>query len=73
MLDKADYETEIAPLLNLDLLKKKKLANLNKDQFSQLNKKEKSLVLPLLDQKLRDYISLRPIIPVRQKEHYQRG
>lgn len=73
MLDKADYETEIAPLLNLDFLKKKKLANLNKDQFSQLNKKDKSLALPLLDQKLRDYISLRPIISVRQKEHYQRG
>ena len=73
MLSKANYEENVKPLLDRSYLAKKRLSTLNQYQFAQLSPKEKCKALPFLDQKLRDFISLRPIISVRQKEHYQRG
>lgn len=73
MVDNADFEEDIKPLLNADFLKNRQLGNLTADKFAQLSTKDKVQALPFLDQKLRDLISLRPIISVRQKEHYQRG
>ncbi len=72
MLSKADYETEVEPLISSDYLAKKRLPRLSADQFAQLSTKEKVKALPYIDMKLRDYISLRPIISTRQKKHYQR-
>lgn len=63
MLSKADFTTEIAPLL---------AQQYTKAQFEQLTEADKSASLPFLDQKLRDYIPLRPITPSRQKRQYQR-
>jgi hypothetical protein len=74
LLEKADFDNEIEPLINKSALYKQiKLSKITKSQFAQLSKKNKSIVLPYLDQKLRDYISLREIISTRQKTHYQRG
>ena len=73
MLGKADYATEIKPYIDKDYLIKNNLGELSDRQFTQLTIKEKVKALPYLTQTLRDYISLRPIISVRQKEHYQRG
>lgn len=73
MLSQANYEENIKPLLDPSYLAEKGLSTLNQDQFAQLPKNEKRKALPFLDQKLRDFIPLRPIISVRQKEHYQRG
>ena len=67
------YEEDVRPLLDRSYLAKKRLSTLSQYQFAQLSPKEKCKALPFLDQKLRDFISLRPIISVRQKEHYQRG
>ena len=73
MLTKANYEENVKPLLDHSYLEKKKLSSLDQVQFAKLSPKEKCEALPFLDQKLRDFISLRPIISVSQKEHYQRG
>ncbi|MDD6817838.1 MAG: MamI family restriction endonuclease [Prevotellaceae bacterium] len=73
MLSKANYEENIKPLLDLSYLAEKRLSNLNQYQFAQFSTDEKCKALPFLDQKLRDFISLRPIISVSQKEHYQRS
>ena len=88
LLEKADYETEIVPLFDEDAIKKyetrivplfekdvlnNNLSKLTLVQFAQMRSKDKCIILPYLNQKLRDYISLRPIISTRQKNHYQRG
>lgn len=73
MLSKANYEENVKPLLDHSYLAKKKMSTLNQSQFAQLSPNEKCEALPFLDQKLRDFISLRPTIPVHQKKHYQRG
>lgn len=74
MIEKADYEKEIEPLFDTSALTyKMRMSKLTKYQFAQLSSKIKSIVLPYIDQTLRDYISLRPIKSTRQKEHYQRG
>lgn len=73
LIGKADYDKEIKPLLDSSYFQQSKLSNLSKSQFAQLTKKEKSEALPFLDERLRDYISLRPIVSVVQKKHYQRG
>lgn len=73
MLSNADYEKDVKPLLDHSYLAEKKLSTLNQDQFAKLSRKEKSKALPFLDQKLRDFISLRPIKSVCQKQHYQRS
>lgn len=63
LLDKADYEHEVAPLLQSDISKK--------DLYA-LPKKEKITHLPFIDETLREYIPLREIKAVIQKQHYQR-
>ena len=63
LLDAADFDSEIRPLLKYDL---------TKEQFASLNDKLKVKALPYLDEKLRNYIPLRDIISVRQANHYQR-
>ncbi len=73
LLRKANFENDIEPLIDRLVLYKMRLNKLNEYQFAQLAVKTKTMLLPYLDQKLRDYISLRPIVSVRQKEHYQRG
>ena len=73
LLSKADFESDIKPLFDGRSLAQIKLSNLTASQFAQLSKKSKVKVLPYIDQKLRDLVSLRPIISVRQKQHYQRG
>lgn len=73
LVEKADFEIDIKPLLDGRSLAQMKLSNLTETQFAQLPKISKVKVLPYLDQKLRDLVSLRPIISVRQKKHYQRG
>ena len=72
MLEKADFDNEIYPLL--DFNSRRNLFNeIDKSSFRSLSRNQKCMMLPYLDQKLRDYISLRPIKSTRQKEHYQRG
>lgn len=73
LLSKADYEHEISLFLNPSRLMRMGLSKLTREQFAQLPKSSKVKLLPYLNQTLRDYISLRPIVSVRQKEHYQRG
>lgn len=73
MLSKADYYQDVEPLLDRSYLQEKGLNSLSQYQFAQLSLKDKSKALPFLDQKLRGFISLRPIVSVRQKKHYQRG
>lgn len=73
LLSKSDFENEIEPLLDVNELHKNRLSKLTKYQFAQLSTKSKIKYLPFLNQKLRDYISLRPIVSTRQKQHYQRG
>lgn len=73
LLTKADYLKEIVPLFNKDVLNKMRLSSVSKYQFAQLNIKSRCNLLPFINQRLRDYISLRPIKSTRQKEHYKRG
>ncbi len=63
ILDKANYEEEIKPLLTVDL---------NKEQFQRLKEKDKQKALPYLNETLRDYIPLRDIVSVKQTTQYQR-
>ncbi len=72
MLDKADFDTEIAPLLDVRFLEEKGIAALSKDDFVKFDMADKIGALPFLDRRLRDYISLRDVKSVRQKAHYQR-
>lgn len=63
LLEKADYENEILPLMR------------NKipiEEMKRLKTTDKAFVLPELDEKLRSYIPLREITSVRQQNHYQR-
>lgn len=73
IIRKADFDTEIRPLLDKTTAYGKGLDALTESQFAKLPIKEKTAALPFLNQNLRDMIPLRPIISVRQKEHYQRG
>lgn len=73
MLSNANFNEDIAPLIDATFLQKKRLSQLTEYQFAQLSKASKTTALPFLDQKLRDLIPLRPIVSNRQKEHYQRG
>ena len=73
LLSKADFNNEILPLIDKNILHKKGLSTLNKYQFAQFSTNLKEQLLPYLNQTLRDYISLRPIKSTRQKQHYQRG
>lgn len=74
MLTKADFYSEIKPLIDCYFIKHNNINELTKEWFTLLSLKEKSEALPYLNQKLRDYISMRPINnSVRQKEHYQRN
>ncbi len=73
MLSKTDFERDIKPLLDYEFIQEKQFGNLTKGKFAKLSINDKAGALPLLDQRLRDVISLRPIISVRQRAHYQRG
>ena len=73
MLSKSNFTTEILPLIDNKYLNKLGLNNITQSQFIQLQKQKKVLLLPYINQTLRDYISLRPIKSTRQKNHYQRG
>lgn len=63
LLSAADYETDIRPLLSCDM---------PKDNFEWVDVSMKSKLLPFLDEKLRGFIPLRPIVSTRQKSHYHR-
>lgn len=63
LLDRADYETEVLPLLEIEI---------SEDSFRSLPHKQLPTYLPHLDEKLRNYIPLRPIVSTRQQDHYQR-
>lgn len=73
MLSKADFDKEVSPLISRAFLQEQGITAISRTQFLQLSGPNKIKALPYLDQKLRDYISLRPIVSVRQHEHYQRG
>lgn len=73
MINKVDFEKEILPLMDKQYLSDIGLDKLTKGQFAKLMIMDKVKVLPYLNQKLRDVISLRPIKAVIQKKHYQRG
>lgn len=73
MISKADYNLNIKPLIDKDFLANRKLESLTEIQFSQLSIAQLKKALPYIDQTLRDFISLRPIVSTRQKQHYQRG
>ena len=73
MISKVNYKTDILPLICQDYLNHKNITTLTKLQFKNLSIKEKQKALPFLDMKLRDNISLRPIVSTQQKKHYQRG
>ncbi len=62
-LEKANYETEVRPLLT---------ENVPYDELCRIPIKRRVKILPFIDEKLRGYIPLRDIKPVIQKAHYQR-
>lgn len=64
LIDKADFDNEIRPLMT---------KKFSKEQFSRLSKKNKEKNLPFLDERLRDYIPLRDIVSVHQKSIYDRS
>lgn len=63
MLDNADYDNEILPLMS---------EKMPIEQMKRLKLADKVSALPLLDEKLRSYIPLREITSIRQQNHYQR-
>lgn len=63
MLDNADYDNEILPLMS---------EKMPIEQMKWLKLADKVSALPLLDEKLRSYIPLREITSIRQQNHYQR-
>lgn len=72
LLEKASFDDEIKPFLNEDFMKELKNDNLTKEDFCKLPSAKKAQVLPYLNVQLKKHISLRPIVSVRQKTHYQR-
>ena len=65
LLAKADFDTEIMPLLPATIT--------SMVDFKKLSKKKKAESLPYLDEKLRNYLSLRKIVSVIQKSKYSRS
>ncbi|EFA96888.1 MamI family restriction endonuclease [Hoylesella timonensis] len=65
LLAKANYDTEIAPLLSDPIT--------SIVAFKKLSKKKKEESLPYLSEKLRNYLSLRKIVSVVQKSRYSRS
>lgn len=63
LLDSADYETEILPLLTIGI---------DEELLKCVPYKQLPTYLPYLDEKLRNYIPLRDIVSTRQQDHYQR-
>lgn len=63
LLSSANYEQDICPLLK---------DNIQKEKFESLSNDDKIKYLPYLDEKLRDFIPLRPIVSATQKDHYHR-
>ena len=63
LLSSANYEQDISPLLK---------DNIQKEKFKSLSIDDKIEYLPYLDEKLRDFIPLRPIVSATQKVHYHR-
>ena len=63
LLSSANYEQDICPLLK---------DNIQKEKFKSLSIDDKIEYLPYLDEKLRDFIPLRPIVSATQKVHYHR-
>lgn len=64
LLRQADFDLEIKPLLTD--------STITKERFTTLAKSRKESILPFIDEQLRGYISLRPIVSNRQTTHYQR-
>ena len=65
LLAKANYDTEIEPLLSAPIT--------SMVAFKKLSKKKKVEYLPYLNEKLRNYLSLRKIVSVIQKSKYSRS
>ena len=63
LLDRADYTTEVSPLLS---------ESLSVEDLRKLPTKRRVKALPFIDEALRSYIPLRDIKPVIQSTHYQR-
>lgn len=63
LLDSADYDTEILPLLTMGI---------SEELLRCVPYKQLPTYLPYLDEKLRNYIPLRDIVSTRQQDHYQR-
>lgn len=63
LLDSADYENELLPLLTIGI---------SEDLLRCVPYKQLPTYLPYLDEKLRNYIPLRDIVSTRQQDHYQR-
>ena len=63
LLEKADYKTEIQPLMR---------NNIPLEHMKRLKPADKAFILPTLDERLRSYIPLREITSIRQRNHYQR-
>lgn len=64
LLDRADYDTEIRPLLTQEK---------SKTEFLRLSKKDKCSVFPQIPETLRKYIDMREIVSVRQTNRYSRN
>ena len=65
LLAKANFDTEIVPLLYSPIT--------NMVAFKRLSKKKKVESLPYLDENLRNYLFLRKIVSVIQKSMYKRS
>lgn len=63
MLSAANYEDDVRPLFKRDV---------PRDEFDWMSARMKSGLLPFLDEKLRGFVPLRPIVSTRQKNHYRR-
>lgn len=63
LLENLDFDTDIHPFLKKDV---------SKEIFANMNDKEKSEIMPSLNERQRDIIPLRKIVSVTQKEHYTR-
>lgn len=73
MIEMANFEEDLSLLLNQDVMQKNHIKKIDKWTFQSLNIKQKCILLPYIDEKLRNYIPLRPIVSNRQTTHYQRG
>lgn len=72
MLRKSRFKDDVLPLLVKEEVEKLERPLLTKKGFMQLPLKQKQRLLPEINEMLRNRISLRPIVSVQQKEHYQR-